>query len=202
MGVPPPQPPFTGVSPPCPPQLLQWWDSNRQCWANLPPLPAQAKQHDVGRLLRAGSQIGVRAHFGLADPLSPTLQLEALWGSGAAPAALVPPTPVLQGSCCCKFWGPTKPSASPPQPSILPLLCFGAGGVQPTLNSKPAITPFSQPSPCPPCSHGAGRSIPAAAPRSPPSRSPPPPLPGLHPGLHPAALHALYLPHPFLYGYV
>lgn len=59
-----------------------------------PPLPGQAKQPGVGRLLRAGGQIAVRAHFGLAHPLSPP-QLEALWDSGAAPAPLAPPALVL-----------------------------------------------------------------------------------------------------------
>lgn len=117
-------------------------------------------------------QIDVRAHFGLAKPSQPPW-LEALWGSGAAPAALAPPAPVLRGSCCCKVWGPTSPSASqasPAQPSILAWLCFG--GVLLILNSKPATNPFSQPSPCS-LSRGAGHSIPAASPGCPPSFGPP-----------------------------
>lgn len=112
--------------------------------------------------------------LGSLTPSAPPLAGSAV-GLRGCPCRPCSPSPGATRILLLQVLGSHQPRRIPTSTlhPALALLWGGGGGVQPILNSKPAINPFSQPSPCPPCSHGAGRSIPAAAPRSPPAAAPP-----------------------------
>lgn len=137
------------------------WDPKWQRWADLPPLPGQAKQPGIGKLLRAGGQIDVRAHLGLASPLSPPgWKLRGAQGLALPP--LLPQPRCCKGPAAARFGVPPVPvHPRLPHPNHPAWPAFATHFKQQTHN-KPLLPAFSVPTLLPwgrsqhPCSQPRG----------------------------------------------